>query len=227
MTEELDLSLGVTDQYFFMNNKQHTIEEYLDGVDGVLETIKSTGDFEIGVNFVRSASAASRAVGLSMAKLLHGMLQMWDRESSFYEYMQEFTSLSMLTIGRYINAWEGLQQVPLQLQEVYTTRPMKDLIALGSALSQGYTPTEEEWNKLSNTPNNPAFAKVLREDVKGAEPRSNSLTIYLEKSGDLVVWDAAGKHQLGYLNISECDTDASIKKAVERIVKSAGILIRD
>jgi hypothetical protein len=226
MNDDLDLVPNTTDQYFFMNKQQHSIQDYLSGVDGVLQSIADTGDFEIGVNFVRSASAASRAVGLSMAKLLYGMRKMWESETDFFEYMQEFTTLSRLTMSRYIDAWEGYLQIPELLQPSFIVRPMKDLVALGSAISQGYI-VDDELDKLVSCSNSTAFAKVLREDVKGAEPRSNSLTIYLEQSGDLVAWQNGVRVSLGYLNIQECDTNATAKKAVERIIKSSGILIRD
>ena len=101
---------------------------------------------------------------------------------------------------------------------------MKDLNALGAARSQGYE--IEDWDKLANASNNNEFLKVIREDVKQAPARKNSLMIFLEENGDLVGWYGDTRFSIGYLNIQDVEDEPMLMKAINRIVNSSGIIDR-
>ena len=146
MNDDLEIQSTKTEETFFQNGTSHTVQDYLDGVDTLLEEIASTGDFDIGANTIRSMVSASHAVGVSLAKLLHGMKCVWDKtmdSDDFYTYIQEFSHLKQITISRYIDAWSAVAQVPFKFRDAYLAMPMKNLNALGSALSQGYV--VEDW----------------------------------------------------------------------------------
>ena len=121
MNDELDIiddSTVGTD--FFIQGKPLTVNDYLDGVADVLQRIVNTGDFEVGANTLRSMSNIGHAIGISKAKLLHGMWILWESNKkdfdSFCQYIIDFGGLSSaVIIGRYIDAWEAVLLAPKQI----------------------------------------------------------------------------------------------------------------
>lgn len=219
----------IVGETFFIDEKVHSVYDYLDGVGDVIAEIVTTGDFEIGANTLRSMSNIGHAIGISKAKLLHDMLEIWvasgRTEEDYYQYVIDFGHLSSrLIIGRYIDAWSAFLKAPTSLQDSFIMHPMKNLNALGAAISQGYEPDPDDWEKLAESTDNNQFLKTIREDVKKKPARKNSLVIYLEENGDLVAWQGDERCYLGNLIIP--DNQPISEKAIERIVKGAGIIKR-
>ena len=228
MDELTVLDTQVADELFYIDGKSHSVQDYLSGVDMVLHEIESTGDFEIGANTVRSMSSVGHAIGISKAKLLHGMWTIWqermkaDSEDAFFNYVSEFCGMTnRVVVQRYIQAWEAVLIAPPTLYEDMLAQPMKNLNALGSAIAQGFEITDDTWENVATTTNNNEFLKIIRSDVKGKEPRKNSITIYLEKDGSLVAWQDGNTSLIGVLQMRTGNV-----KAIERIIKSAGIVVR-
>lgn len=218
----------IVDDVFFIESKVHSVYDYLDGIQNVIVQIADTGDFEIGANTLRSMSNIGHAIGISKAKLLHDMSVLWVESGrsleDYYQYVIDFGHLSSpIIIGRYIDAWSAFLKAPESLQNSFILHPMKNLNALGAAISQGYEPDEDDWEKLANNTDNAAFLKTIREDVKKKPARKNSLTIYLEKNGDLIAWMSDERVYLGNL-VSATDGEVITQKALERIIKGSGII---
>lgn len=230
MTDELDVIDGSTmvEDTFFIDGKSKHLDDYLDGVNEVLTLIEQTGDFEIGANTLRSMSNVGHAIGISKAKLLHGMKELWEQSGrgydDFCQYVIDFGHLSSAVIvGRYIDAWDAVIHSPATVMDRLILQPMKNLNALGAAIAQGFQPDEEDWEQLADVHDNNQFLKIIREDVKGKPARKNSLTIYLEENGDLVAWKEDKRYPLGYLNVQDADDVDAIDKAIQRIIKGSGI----
>lgn len=222
-----DLLVAPGDTFFYLNGEAHTIQEYLDGVDEVLDNIRENQDFRYGFTALRSMTSLVQVVGISSAKLLHGMKQLWDEagiQEDFFEYAIQDFPLSKLTMQRYIAAWEATVIAPPELQDELRNRPMKDLVSLGSAVKQGFEVTD--WDELLDAGNSTEFAAIVREKIKGTAPRKNGMTIYLDqKTGDLTVWADNQAHHLGYLNVEQANNPV-IAKAVNRIVDNANVVLR-
>jgi len=221
----MELDIAIVDQQFYVNNLPVTVREYLDSVDHILNQIQSTGDFEIGANTVRSMSSIGHAIGISKAKLLHGMWTLWKETqdpdgNSFFIYAAEFCNMQTLVVQRYIQAWEAVLIAPKALYDDMVAQPMKNLNALGAAVAQGFEISDDTWKTIATSSDNQTVLRALR-DVKGKEPRSNSITIYLETDGSLVAWQNGLVTPIGYL-----DPDSN-PKAIERIIKNSGIVRRD
>lgn len=219
------------DEVFYIDSKAHSVYDYLESIQDVILQIQSTGNFDIGANTLRSMSSIGHAIGLSKAKLLHGMKTLWINErdeDSFYQYVIDFGHLSSrIIIDRYINAWDAYMIVPKEYLESITVHPMKNLNALGAAISQGYEPDDETWEKLSSAKENGKFLKIIREDIKGQPARKNSITIYLEPNGDLVAWCNDVRVPVGYLNVQDIEESDLLNKSINRIVKGSGIIRRE
>ena len=227
MSEEL---INSSDNFFYINAQPITLHDVMEGVDDICKQIDATGDFEYGVTAIRSMATAGRIMGISLARLLHGMNNIWyakGYEDDLYDYLAASISIKRITFDRYIKAWDAVLQAPAQYQEALMVRPMKDLNALGAAVSQGYEIEDKDWDELIDAENNADFLKVLREEVKGKETKTNTMTMYLDQNtGDIELWLNGVKKSLGYLNVQDADNDAAIAKAINRIVDNSHIVLR-
>jgi hypothetical protein len=222
----LDMSDETSDEEFFLNGNERSIKEALESVEGLLSTIYENSDFELGANALRSLYAAGRAIGYSTVKLCHGMHLLWIKEGrdpeQFWGWMQDTTPLKRITIERYIKAWDAYLELG---DSRLLTRPTKDLVALGSAMSQGYEVSQEDVEKLLETKSNGEFLGTIRE-IKGAEPRKNSITLYLETDGTINAWTKDGVVYVGYLDTKGAINNDTLDKCITRITRSAGLIVR-
>lgn len=226
--DELDvIDDSKVDDVFFIENKAHSIFDYLDGIQNVVTEMQETGDFEVGANTLRSMSSIGHAIGLSKAKLLHDMMAIWQKsgrlEDDFYQYVIDFGKMSnKVVIGRYIDAWAAFLRTPADFVEKMIIHPMKDLNALGAALSQGYEPDQDDWSALASAGTNGEFLKIIRQ-VKGKPAKKNSIMIYLEPNGDLIAWCSDERIYVGNL-ITPLEGEVILEKAQQRILKGASII---
>ena len=222
--DTLDLATETSDDTFFINGKEKNITDALESVDGLLSAIQETDNFTLGADALRSMYAAGRAVGWSMAYLTYGMRKLWldsgKEDESFWYWMQDVTPLRRITLERYIHSWEAYLKFD---DERLLQRPIKDAITLGAAVAQGYEVTEKDLDRLINAENSNSFANELR-GIKGQEARKSALTIYVEPDGTLNAWTKEGVFNIGY--ISRNDETPTVQKAVERIIRSAGLIKR-
>lgn len=227
MADELEVIDTTVDSTFFIDNHKFTSQDVMQGVDNLLEEIKNTGEFELGANALRSMSGIARVTGWASSKLCHGMLQQWiadgREEDKFYDYLRDFTHLKRLIIERYIAAWDAVTKLPVDYTDQIVAQPIKNGIALGAAIAQGYEPNKEQMKKLASAKSNQEFLSTIRE-VKNKPAKRGSLTIYLEPDGTLKAWQSNKVEFVGDLDIKS--DSPMVKKAIERIVKSAGIIKR-
>jgi len=224
--DDLDMSDETSDELFFINDKETSIQQALESVENLLMKIEDTDDFNLGADVLRSMYAAGRAIGHSMVKLCYGMFSIWEASGrdmeQFWGYMQDNTPLKRITIERYIKAWDAY----LELGDTrLLTRPTKDLVALGSAMSQGYEVSQEDVEKLLETKSNGEFLGTIRE-IKGAEPRKNSITLYLETDGTINAWTKDGVVYVGYLDTKGAINNDILDKCITRITRSSGLIVR-
>lgn len=227
MTDELEVIDTSVDNIFFVDNHKFTSADVMEGVDNLLEEIKTTGEFELGANALRSMSGIARVTGWASAKLCHGMMNLWVAQGHdadrFYDYIKDSTHLKQLIVERYISAWDAVVKLPEVYTEQLVAQPIKNGIALGAAMSQGYEPNDEQIKKLAEAKSNQEFLTTIRE-VKNKPAKKGSLTIYLEPDGTLKAWQNNKVEFIGDLDVKS--ERPMVVKAIERIVKSAGILRR-
>lgn len=180
------------------------------------------------LNKAKEIIGGFRTSGLVLSKLLYMLKRDWDKfeiNDVFEDVMMVELGISRITIQRYIGVWDVLthsslsEKVHLQLQ----AKPMKSLIPISKAIEQGYVLEEDVWEELANAPDDASVRNILRE-VKGQEPRKNSLTIYLERNGDLKAYMGKQSEFIGWVTIET--TSEIVKKAVKRIIDGAGIVVR-
>lgn len=226
MADELEVIDTTVDDTFFVDNHKFTTSDVMSGVDNLLAEVRETGEFETVANAIRSMSGIARVTGWASAKLLHGAFALWKEqghdEEKFILYIRDTTYLKPLIIERYIAAWGAVTSIPM-ITDKLLAQPIKNGIALGSALEQGYEPSPEQLDKLGDAKSNQEFLSVIRE-VKGKPARKSSLTIYLEPDGSLQAWQGNKHAFVGDLDIKS--DNPMVRKAVARIVNGAGVIQR-
>lgn len=215
---------------FFLDERQITIMDMLETVDGIIIDAVQSETPEKIIHAARSLLGMSKVSGISLAKLLHGMKNVWEKlniaDVDDKTFIQEQLGVEPVTFRRYVQAWNMFDKnfVPKQLYPSILQRPMQDLVAIGSVVAQGYEPNKKQWKEIADATNSKEVRDVLRE-IKGTTAKKNSLTIMLEKDGTLsVITNTNGKHFIGNLVLSE--TDSYVAKAVDRIIKRSGIVER-
>jgi len=201
--------------------------DILSKVDEVIDRAVTESDPEIVFNAGEVLIKANRLAGIGLAKLAFTMNDRWGEfeiNEEFSDVASHYWQLSKLTIDRYIRVWEMFdkEQIPDIQKDRLLQRPMKDLVAISNMVASGFPVPEPMWEVLAEAPNNATVLSEIR-DIKGVEPRGDSMIIHLERDGTLRSWRAGmGKH-IGYLVLNDPDTD--VDKAVNRIIDKVGIVV--
>ena len=142
-------------------------------------------------------------------------------QEDFGDYIESTTSTKRVTVQRYVNYWEQVEQerIPKNIQE----RPMRDLVPIAKMLEQGFEPSKAEWIKLNLASNSSELSEVIRE-VKGKKPRKSGMKIQIERDGSLYAYKDNRRVYVGFLDLKE--QDDLLLKAIERILDGAQIIRR-
>lgn len=167
---------------------------------------------------------------IAKAKILHFLSRFWIEnqiEADFIETVMSYVGLnSKLVISRYIAIWDMFESnlIPENVQEELKERPVRDLVPIMGALSQGYEFTDQNWDDILHSNGLTQVARIVREDVKDAEPRSNAINYKLNRSsGALYAVNQGRSYYIGKFNMS---TDNPVERsAILRIINNIGIQI--
>lgn len=208
-----------------INGNSITATDVMDAVDTVLEVLWQTGNLENAIKASNSLGMIEEISGKAKAKLWFGWNQWWSetgqdekRNDTFEDMMESETGNKAVTVTRYVNVWKYIDNmtIPKDVQE----RPMRDLIPIASALSQGYDFEKDDWKKLARASNSSEVLEIIR-IKKGISPRKSGLQITLDRNGSLYAWKDEKKHFVGVLEVKS--TDEVVQKAITRLVDGAGV----
>lgn len=170
---------------------------------------------------------AGRVAGMAIAQLAYELRERWVEFSTstpFEDAVDIHWGLTKTTLGRYIRIWEMRKdpEIPTEVKKQLEQKNLSDQYAIATTWAAGYPISEEEWQDLAEAPTNGEVLQILR-DVKGVEPRSNSLSIRMERDGTLRGYtrDNLGFF-IGYLAVEEMG-DPDVRRAINRILSSANI----
>jgi hypothetical protein len=200
----------------------------LDQIESFYRSAKEGKGVYLVLNKVKEIIGNFRTSGLILSKLLYMLHRDWDEYEvgdNFEDVVTAEIGISKITISRYLSVWTIFEHVSLtdNLTAQLQAKPMKSLIPIGTAIDQGYDIDEDTWQELAEAPDDATVRRLLR-DVKGQEPRKNSLVIALERNGDLTAYRDGKQAFIGWLDVKK--DDEIITKAVKRIVDSTGIMVK-
>jgi hypothetical protein len=208
-----------------INGNSITAHDVMDAVDTVLEVLWQSGNLDNAIKASNSLGMIEEISGKAKAKLWHGWQRWWSetgqdekRNDTFEDMMEAETGNKAVTVKRYVNVWKYVDEciIPKDVQE----RPMRDLIPIATALSQGYEFEKDDWKKLARASNSSEVLEIVR-TKKGSEPRKSGIQITLDRQGSLWAWKENKKYYVGVLEVN--DTNEVVKKAIQRITDSSGI----
>ena len=205
-----------TDNTWFLER----IDEY------IKKSIKEKNAY-IALNAAKEIVAIGKLSGLGLAKLLYFTKKNWKKykiKEDFDDMAYEYVGIAKVNVERYVRVWSMFDYalIPQDHVEELQQRNIKDLIPIATALHQGYDIEQDEWEAIVDAPDYNSVAKVIREDVKGKEPRKGALALYLDKKGTLWAYQDNERKFLGSLEID--DEDEIVQKALDRIIKNSGVL---
>lgn len=218
MTKETQLAI--------VDGSALTEKDVMSSIDTVLQRLYETNNLSNAVKVVNIMDKIGEVSGKAKAKLLWGISQWWTetgqaekRNDTFLDYMESETGSKSVTVGRYVNVWKYIENedIPSDVRE----RPMRDLIPIANALSQGHDFSKENWKKLARASNSSDVLDIIRV-IKGKAPRKSGIQIVLSRDGSLNAYKNDEKFYLGFLDLE--DDREVVQKAIQRIVDGAGVV---
>ena len=179
----------------------------------------------IALGHMKRLLEAQQLIGKGLAKFLYLMHSHWEsfslsKQEGFNDVITQSLNLAPYTRDRYLKFGQYESSLPEEIKE----KPIRELIPITNALSQGYDFSDDNWKDIERASNLAEVEKVVREDIRGEEPRKSSLQIYVDQQGSIVAWYNQERFSVGYLDMSN-ETEA-IQKAVTRIINRSGIIER-
>lgn len=200
-----------------------TENDFMSSIDNELISLHETGDINHVMKVVDGLDKIDRIAGQAKAKLLWGANEWWksNRPSeNFIDYIESFTSMKPVVVDRYITVWKYIHEgaIPEEIQVF----PMRDLIPIAKALSQGYELNESTIKSLVKATSSSEIGSILR-TVKNKPARKSSLQITWDRKGSLYAWKDGQRHFIGMLDKEGYATDEVVKQAINRILDNAGV----
>lgn len=207
-----------------IDGNELTEKGFMDSIDNELIHLHDTGDINRATNVIRQLDALDNVSGHAKARFLWGFHEWWKvnrNDENFADHVDTTTETKPVTVKRYIKTWQYIEDcvIPKEI----AVRPMRELVPIASHLSQGYDLSAVDWRKINTATNLSQIGEVLR-TAKGRPARKNAKVIRMERDGSLYGYKGEQKYFIGFLNIKDAETDATLAEFIEKIKISAGIL---
>jgi hypothetical protein len=200
----------------------------LEKIDEIVQESIERGDVYIALDFGVNLIEVAQLSTLGLAKLFYLIKKNWNEfelGDNFSDTITAHMGRHKDTVDRHIRVWEMYESdlVPESIVDDIRQKNIKDQIPIANMLSQGYEVDEDEWQKIVDAPDNSSVLKEIR-DIKGVEPRKSALLIFMSETGELSAQQEGMTQFVGYLDINDAGDIA--EKAIQRLLKSAGVLQR-
>ena len=201
-----------------MNNKLSPFDQ----VDNLMQNALEKDDISIVLAEMDKMGKARDLVGKVLARTIYLFHQSWYlfSASSSDDFNDVLNSIGLDRghVQRYLKAGQYYNSLPESIQN----KPIREIIPITNALSQGYEISEENWEKLERASNASEIQMVVTKDIKNKEPRKSSLQNYVDSKGSVYCWYNQERFSVGFLDIQS--TELAVQKSVDRIIASAGII---
>jgi hypothetical protein len=191
-----------------------------------LDVAIQQGDLDMAIDFCSRLVNLQKMSGLALAKALWMIHDNWNRfeiDEDFKMIMAIRLDIHPHTVERYVRVYDLLLHAPEEVVAQLESKNIGDLFPVANAVAQGYTVDDDTWKDIADAPSQTDVSRIVREDVKGAEPRATSLSLSINQAGEIWAWKSNQRYFIGSLEIS--NEDETVQKAIERIVKNSGISV--
>lgn len=168
---------------------------------------------------------ARQLVGKALAKFLFRMETSWaefslSTQETYIDFMRSSLTISDNTRNTYPNYWKHRDKLPESFEE----RPLREIIPVTNAISQGYDVPKAVWKDLERATNQSEVSKIVREQIKKKPAKRGSQQGYVYPNGSIVSWKNDQRKEVGFLDLSNSDED--VQKLINRIINGAGLIRR-
>ena len=221
-----------TDDLMIVTGLDQSLPSDTDGImeriDKIIQQSVEEKNGYIALDACRDLVAVARLSGIALAKALYKIKQNWhhyDIREDFDDYVWEYVGLHKATVTRYVRIQKELFEsvaLPSETVEQLQQKNIKDLVPIANAVEDGVEITDEQWEEILSAPDFYTVSRIIREDVRGNEPRRGSVVLMMDEIGTL--W-AFCNEQRFFVGSLECnDEDETVQKAISRICRGAGII---
>lgn len=212
-------------QLALINGSALTETDVLDAVDVVLGNLYKNNDISKPTEVLNTLDKIGEVAGKAKARLLFGIHKWWIQygNGDFSDYIRTQTRTSTVTADRYITVQTYIESG--EIPEDVAVRPLRELVPIAKTLAHGHTISRKQFDKIVKANSQNEIQDILR-NVKNRPPRKSSLQIYWEHDGTLNSWKDGQKTFLGYLDKQVYDNHADAKKAIDRLLDTAGVIRR-
>jgi hypothetical protein len=194
-------------------------------VDEMFEQSMKENDPLIMFGYMLNIQKQFQVQGMALTKSCYLMNKYWDAYEvgdNFLDTASEYLGIHRHTVERYIKIWEMITIAPKHIARDLQQKGLTTLVPVANALAQGYEIQDSVWERIVDAPDYATTQRIINEEVKETEGRSSRLNIMLDRNGSL--W-AITKDERFFIGSLEVDDDRDVvKKAIERLVKNAGVL---
>jgi hypothetical protein len=199
----------------------------LELIDTKIQEAIETQNVDILFETIRNLRELAKVTGLALAKILYMMHRNWNVFSDKNDFGDEVfigTGLHPNTITNYVRIWAlfDQKQIPEDLEDDFKQKNIKDLVPIANTLTQGYEITTEYWKELANAPDFNSVSHIIRDKIKEAPHRKNSLRIWLKRDGTIRLYKGSGEVSGGFLDVQS--TNPIVQEFIERFIKNMGAL---
>lgn len=189
-------------------------------VDIVLEDLRQTGNIDKAIHALDVLDRITDVSAHAKAQLLWGMKVWWDEQGldeEFTDFLESRTSTNKATVvERYINAHDKIQKKIIPAS--FAQRPMREIIPVTQALTQGYEISDKNWERLLNATGQAAVQEIVTTKIKGRKQRKQTRQITWERDGSLYVIKDNVKKFLGYFDKKAYKEDQDVYEAINYLL---------
>jgi len=204
-------------------------EEILERVEKLINKAIEEKDVIKALDIPKQIIMVQKVAGLGLAKAIYMIKNNWDAfelDESFDEYAMEWFGSHKATITRYERVWRTLHSdqadnIPEKAKEKLQSMNLSSQVVVANIIEQGYELDDNEWKELSEQPDYHSVNRIAR-DIKGKDPRSQSLQIWIEEDGTIKCSKGGSTYYVGWLDAANDNT--IVQQAIERIKKHTGVM---
>jgi len=220
----------MNDEIILLNGLDQTLptndDWILDKVDEIVAESLERKDAYYALNSCRALKQIAQLSGIALAKFFYLIKQNWDEYGigdDFDDVAFDYVGVHKATVDKYVRVWKMHTEnlIPNTVSDDIRKRNIKDQIPIAIAVDQGYDIEEDDWQELADAPDFTSVSAKIRE-IKGKEPSKSALLVFISGDGTLTAQQEGETEFVGYLNVDDAGLIA--EKAIQRIVRSAGVL---
>lgn len=188
---------------------QQAQKQIFDKVDEILVEAVETQNPDKAFSAMNALLGISQISGLAFSKFIYVMAHNWkkfNQRDDFLSRMEDKLGKTKKTVNDHITIWSFLVEgeIPKEYLERFKTMPIRCLIPIANLWKQEFDVEDSDWARLSNAPDPTTINKIIRE-IKGVEPKKDSLQIEWEESEKHLIMWKSGKPHYVYLTYDEKD----------------------